>query len=127
MNKPIDQMSNASLHAMLDYLAEEVEGAESKEDLVSVLSLARELFHPSPMQNAVRGLNNIRAEVDHEAIARAQSKLECTVHLEVPQILSTTFQDLSLRMRTLQSEDPDTFVNATSAMTWLANGEINTN
>ena len=126
MNKPVDYMSSESIHAMLDYLSEEVECAESKEDIDSVLSLARELFRPSSMQNTVLGLDNIRAEVDTQAIQRAQSKLECTVHLEVPQILSTTFEDLSQRMRVLQSEDPETFANATSAMTWLANGEIST-
>lgn len=127
MSKPIDDMSNANIHAVLDYLAEEIESAENKDDLLSVLSLTRELFLTSPMQNAVYGLENIRAEVDSKAIARDQSMLQCTVQLEVPHILSTTFQDLSKRMRELQSDDPETFANATSALTWLARGEISTN
>lgn len=127
MSKPIDDMSNANIHAVLDYLAEEIESAENKDDLLSVLSLTRELFLTSPMQNAVYGLENIRAEVDSKAIARDQSMLQCTVQLEVPHILSTTFQDLSKRMRELQSDDPETFANATSALTWLARGQISTN
>lgn len=127
MRKPIDTMSNESLHAMLDYLSDEIEMAESKEDLEVVMHLARQLFQPSSMQNTVRGLPHIRAEVDVEAITRTASKHACTVHLEVPHILSSTFQDLSVRMSTLQNEDPDTFANATSALTWLANGKINSN
>jgi len=127
MSKPIDNMSNVNIHAVLDYLAEEIESAGSKEDLLSVLSLTREIFQTSPMQNAVYGLENIRAEVDSNAIARDLSKLECTVQLDVPNILSTTFQDLSKRMRDLQSDDPETFVNATIALTWLAKDEISTN
>lgn len=127
MSKPIDDMSNANIHAVLDYLAEEIESAENKDDLLSVLSLTRELFLTPPMQNAVYGLENIRAEVDSKAIARDQSMLQCTVQLEVPHILSTTFQDLSKRMRELQSDDPETFANATSALTWLARGQISTN
>lgn len=130
MNSPIDRMTSAQMHAVLDYLSEEIEIAESKEDLEAVLKLAREMLAPSPMQNVVQGLGHLRAEVDHSAIARAQSGTagpECTVQLAVPQILSETFQDLSTRMRTLQNEDPDTFANATSALTWLASGEISAN
>ncbi|HEY9163659.1 MAG TPA: hypothetical protein VIN57_03525 [Magnetovibrio sp.] len=127
MMKPIDSMTNESLHAMLDYLSDEIEVAESKEDLELVLKMARELFRPSSMQNTVRGLNHILAEVDTDAIARTASKHACTVHLEVPHILSSTFQDLSERMNALQNDDPDTFANATSALTWLANGKINSN
>lgn len=127
MSTPIDNMSNANIHAVLDYLTEEIKSAGSKEDLLSVLSLTRELFETPPMQNAVYGLENIRAEVDRKAIAHDQSKLECTLQLEVPNILSETFQDLSKRMRELQSDDPETFINATSALTWLARGEISTN
>lgn len=127
MSKPIDTMSNESLHAMLDYLSDEIDTANSKEELEIVLDLARQLFRPSSMQNAVRGLNHIRAEIDPQAIARTAPKHACTVHLEVPQILSTTFQDLSVRMSALQDEDPVTFANATSALTWLAKGEISAN
>jgi hypothetical protein len=114
-----------------------------------VLALVRELFNPNSLQNAVVGLNNIRAEIDCQAIAKANAAAkrgktvqansipagptlagttrECTVQLDVPQILSSTFQQLSERMRTLQSDDPDTFANATSALTWLASGTIRTN
>jgi len=127
MSSPIDRMTNAQMHAVLDYLSEEIEIAESKEDLEAVLKLAREMLAPSPMQNVIRGFEHLRAEIDPSAITRAQSKMECTVQLAVPQILSETFQDLSTRMRTLQAEDPDTFANATSALTWLASGEISAN
>lgn len=145
--RPIDRMSDAGLDAVLEYMSDEVEAAETKEDLMYVLALARELINPNSMQNAVVGLNNIRADVDRHAIANAKSEStgskqarskragptlarstqECTVQLDVPQILSSTFQQLSERMRTLQNDDPDTFANATSALTWLANGTIRTN
>ena len=142
VTRPIDRMSDTALDAVLEYMSDEVQSAESKEDLMYVLALARELINPNSMQNAVVGLNNIRADVDRHAIANAQSELtgskqarskqagatqECTVQLDVPQILSSTFKQLSERMRTLQNDDPDTFVNATSALTWLANGTIRTN
>lgn len=127
MNKRVDNLTIASLHAMLDYLTEEIQLAETKEDLESVLNLMRDMLTPSPMINTVKGLGHIRAEVDQLAIARAQAKHECTVRLDVPQILSETFQDLSSRMRKLQNEDPDTFASATSALTWLAKGEISAN
>lgn len=140
--RPIDRMSDAGLNAVLEYMSDEVEAAETKEELMFVLALARELLNPNSLQNAVIGLNNIRAEVDPQAIANAGSKrdettqanavldgpsLECTVQLDVPQILSSTFQQLSERMRSLQNDDPDTFANATSALTWLASGTIRTN
>lgn len=125
-SRPIDRMSSASLDAMLEYMTEEVETAETKEELLFVLALARELITPKAMQNAVIGLDNIRAEVDPQAIAKAGAGKACTVELNVPQILSTTFLDLSERMLTLQNDDPDTFANATSALTWLASGAIRT-
>jgi hypothetical protein len=150
-------MTDVGLNAVLEYLSDEVEAAETKEELMFVLALVRELFNPNSLQNAVVGLNNIRAEIDCQAIANAGAKRgktnqsgakrsetvqansiptgptlagetrECTVQLDVPQILSSTFQQLSERMRTLQSDDPDTFANATSALTWLASGTIRTN
>ena len=126
MSNPVDKMSNANIHDVLDYLAEQIESAENKADLVSALSLTRELFSPSPMQNAVYGLPNIRAEVDSDAITRDQPAPKCTVQFEVPQVLSTAFQDLSERMCILQDEDPDTFANAANALNWLASGEIST-
>ena len=144
--RPIDRMSDAGLDAVLEYMSDEVEAAETKEDLMYVLALARELINPNSMQNAVVGLHNIRAEVDRHAIANAETestgpkraiskrtqstlagaKQECTVQLDIPQILSSTFQQLSERMRTLQNDDPDTFANATNALTWLASGTIRT-
>lgn len=127
--RPIDTLSRASLESMLEYLSEEVETAHTKEDFLAILSVAREMLSPAPLRNAVTGLKNIRAEVDCRAIrgerAPQLSTLEaCTVHLDIPPILKDTFQALSRRMNTLQSEDPDTFVNATSALTWLASGTI---
>ena len=122
MRNPTDHLSNATLNAMLDYLSQEIETAQTKEELQAVLSIAREMLAPPTQQNAVYGLQNIRAEVDRNAIARAGQ--ECVVQLHIPHSLSETFHNLSTRMRTLQNEDPDTFANATNALTWLASGKI---
>ena len=137
MSRPIDRMSAESLHAVLDYLHEEVQCAETEEDLRAVMEIARDLFAPSRVQSAVRGLGHIRAEFvrqqnpgqagDEQDTAAAQDVYACTVSLEVPTILSTMFHDLSERMNRLQCEDPETFANATSALQWLANGNIQTN
>ena len=128
MSNLIDRMSDANLDAMFEYLSEEIAAAKNKKDLDAILSLTRELFLPPPMQNAVRGLNNIRAEMGQRTAAKkTKPRIQCTVELEIPYILRATFNDLSARMRALQDADPETFSNATSALTWLANGKIHSN
>lgn len=131
MPRPIDRMTANNLNAVLEYLSDEVENAETKEDLNAVLEIARNLLTPNGLRNTVQGLAHIRAEVDATAIldktapnAAAQDTYACTLQLEVPQILSNTFQDLSDRMNQLQNEDPETFANATSALSWLATGKL---
>lgn len=131
MPRPVDRMTTDNLNAVLEYLSDEVENAETKDDLNAVLAIARDLLTPNGMHNTVQGLEHIRAEVDAMAIlekaapnAVAQDTYACTLQLEVPHILSNTFQDLSDRMNQLQNEDPETFANATSALSWLASGKL---
>lgn len=127
MPRPIDKMSRENLHAILDYLNEEAEKAETQEDLQNVMNIARDLIVPTPVQSAVHGLGHLRAEYVHSTSTKASPATSCTVSLEVPYILSTMFHALSERMNRLQDEDPATFSNAASALNWLANGDIQSN
>lgn len=133
----IDRMSEANVAAMLEYLTEQLEDAETKEDIQAVLELARQLLDPPALHNAVHGLEHIRAEyaprpssaanTEPQIINTDAANLSNVINLEVPHILTNTFKALSDRMNTLQARDPETFANATSALTWLANGEITSN
>ena len=133
----IDGMNAGNAAAMLEYLTEQLEDAETKEDLQAVLEPARQLLQRPPMHQAVHGLAHVRAEYDVPQTDETRgithytdadgNKLSNVVNLEVPHILSSTFHALSERMNTLQTHDPDTFANASSALNWLANGEITSN
>lgn len=124
MNPQRKSISPNALNAILDYLSAELEEAKTTSDLTQILDLAKTLLLKPPTQNAVVGLGGIRAEMDQSAMAEAQGKNACTVNLQVPSILSTAFEDLSVRMSHLQDRDPETFNNASNAMQWLANGKL---
>jgi len=115
MSTQSDQNTPEGLHAMLDYLQEEARNAETVEDLADVLKVVKAMMSEKAPINAVQGLPNIRAEVtplhDHN------------VSTTVPESLVSTFYDLSDRMNQLQSEDPETFSNASNALHWLANND----
>ena len=133
----IDDMSADNIEAMLEYLFEQLEDAETKEDVHAVLELARQLLDRPATHKAVHGLQNIRAEYDlpstrphtndANALGAHADKFSNVVNLEVPHILTSTFEALSERMKALQNQDPETFANASSALSWLANGEITSN
>jgi len=127
MNPQRKAISPNALNAILDYLSAELEEAKTTSDLTQILDLAKTLLLKPPTQNAVVGLGGIRAEMDAAAMAEAHGKNACTVNLQVPRILSDTFEDLSVRMSHLQDRDPETFTNASNAMQWLANGKLGSN
>lgn len=112
-----------NLDVLLTYLADEIEGAQSREDLEDVFSVVKGLFTPSSLQNTVLGLDHIRAEVDREAIARVSGINTRAVELEVPEVLAEAFQDLAQHMRALQNDDTEAFGNASRALHWLASGD----
>lgn len=148
MKKTIDAMTPLSQNALLDYLSDEIEMAETKQDLLGVLDIMRDLLLPDTRHVAVRGLPHIRADLDVSAYRQSaeapkaptrtqaqpqpqpqpQATLQAgachVVKIEIPLILADTFQGLSKRLRDLQKDDPVTFANATSALIWLANGDI---
>lgn len=117
-------MTVGNLNFLLAYLADEIETAETRDDLTAILNVLSEMLSPPTLRNTVTGLDHIRAEVDRDAIARAMGNASCIVKLELPDSLSETFQELSQRMRLLQSEDPETFKSASNALEYLAQGEI---
>lgn len=127
MNPQRKTISSNALNAILDYLSAELDDAKSSDDLSDILCMAKTLLLKPPTQNAVVGLGGIRADIDASAMAEAQGKQACTVQLQVPTVLSGAFEDLSVRMSTLQDRDPETFTNASNAMQWLANGEFGSN
>jgi len=110
-----NQPSHASFHAMLDYIQAEVEQAESPEQIADVLQVIKTMLTEKQPVSAVRGLPNIRAEVTPQAT--------CNLATNVPDSLISTFYDLSDKMNQLQEEDPETFVNASKALHWLANND----
>lgn len=130
----IDGMSAANIEAMFEYLTEQLEVAETKEDLHAIFELARQLLDTPSAFSAVQGLDHIRAEFgpapqppthgEARTAPHDPAKLSNVINLEVPHILTNTFKALSDRMKTLQEQDPDTFANATSALSWLAEGDI---
>lgn len=133
----IDDMNANNLEATLEYLFEQLENADTKQDVHAVLELARQLLERPTTHKAVHGLQNVRVEYDLPSsrphtndlhmIDADEDKLSNVVNLEVPHILTHTFQALSERMKALQNQDPDTFANASSALSWLANGELTGN
>jgi|GEM_PF-1556102 len=118
-NKPATPLSSESVHAMLEYLHIEAEQAETVEDLASVLNVIKTLLSEAQPMHAVQGLPNIRAEV----MPFGQSRGGYNFASNVPETLISTFYDLSDRMNQLQVEDPETFVNASNALHWLANND----
>jgi len=116
-------VSPGALCAILDYISAELEDAQTADELAQIMELAKILLLAPSTRNMVLGLPNIRAQME----APTQSKKACTVHLEVPTILSDAFQDLSWRMSALQDQDQETFSNAANALRWLAKGETTTN
>lgn len=131
----IDTMSPGNAEAMLEYLFDQLDDAETKEDVHAVLELTRQLLEAPTTKSAVQGLDHVRVEYGPKAPPSSVAPrvdfdvehLSNVVNLEVPQILTNTFQALSERMKTLQSQDPETFANASSALSWLANGELTGN
>jgi len=113
-----NQPSQASFHAMLDYIQAEVEQAESPEQIADVLNVIKTMLTEKQPVSAVQGLPNIRAEVMLNTPGQ-----NCNVATNVPDSLITTFYDLSDKMNQLQDEDPETFENASKALSWLANND----
>lgn len=118
MSKTINETPNTNLNVMLDYLEEEVEQAESPEQIADVLKVIKTMLTEKQPINAVTGLPNIRAEVMLNT-----PSTDCNVATNVPDSLITTFYDLSDKMNQLQDEDPETFDNASKALNWLANND----
>ncbi|HEY9080697.1 hypothetical protein [Magnetovibrio sp.] len=114
--------SPENLHHMLDYLHEEIEQAETVEDLSSLLTVVKAMMTQVRPINAVQGLPNIRAEVTPSLISS-----DCNVATHVPESLVSTFYDLSNKMNQLQAEDPESFANASNALHWLANSDKSVN
>ncbi|MFC1672835.1 hypothetical protein ACFL12_01670 [Pseudomonadota bacterium] len=145
MNMQRKTITPASLNAILDYLTAELDEASTEQEFDEILKLAKVLLLKAPTQNAVTGLDNVRADLDPTAMNQAQNvqydrrtgqdrrqgkakqATSQTLQIEVPTTLSGAFADLSNRMRTLQDQDPDSFANAANALNWLANGELCTN
>lgn len=122
MDKKIkSDMSPETLYAMLDYLQDEVNSANSVDEITDVLTLFKTMFSEPLTVNTVRGLPNIRAEVRGRASANAYN-----VATNVPLSLVSTFYSLSDKMNKLQSDDPETFNNASKALHWLARREDRT-
>jgi len=113
-----NQPSHVNFHAMLDYIQEEVEQAESPEQIADVLKVIKTMLTESHPISTVTGLPNIRAEVMLNT-----PNPHCNVATKVPDCLITTFYDLSDKMNQLQDEDPETFENASKALSWLANND----
>jgi len=110
--------TNTNLNVMLAYLEEEVEQAESPEQIADVLKVIKTMLTETHPINTVMGLPNIRAEVMLNTPDQ-----NCNVATKVPESLITTFYDLSDKMNQLQMEDPETFENASKALSWLANND----
>lgn len=150
MNMQRKTITPASLNAILDYLDAELEEASTQQEFDEILKLAKALLLKAPTQNAVTGLDNVRADLDPTAMSqaaasqpqmpqydrrsgqdrregKAEQPASQTLQIEVPATLSGAFSDLSQRMRTLETQDPDSFANAANALNWLANGELCTN
>jgi len=110
--------SSDNLHIMLDYLRDEIEHAETAEEISDVLTTIKAVLTEAQPIQTVTGLPNIRAEV----MLNTPSN-DCNVATNVPDSLITTFYDLSDKMNQLQDEDPETFVNTSKALNWLANND----
>jgi len=113
-----NQPSQVNFHAMLDYIQAEVEQAESPEQIADVLKVIKTMLTETQPISTVMGLPNIRAEVMLNTPDQ-----NCNVATKVPESLITTFYDLSDKMNQLQTEDPETFENASKALSWLANND----
>lgn len=111
-------LSPENFHTMLDYLHDEIQQAETAEDISSLLTMVKTMMTETRPINAVQGLPNIRAEVTPHAFIA-----DCNVSTSVPDCLVSTFYDLSDKMNQLQDEDPETFENASKALSWLANND----
>lgn len=122
MSKAINDPKSTNLNIMLTYLEEEVEQAESPEQIADVLKVIRAMLADKHPVNAVKGLPYIRAEFMMNAPVRG-----CNVSTNVPESLISTFYDLSDKMNKLQNEDPETFHNAANALHWLANNDKSIN
>jgi len=107
--------SSDNLHIMLDYLRDEIEHAETAEELSDVLTTIKAMLTETQPIQAVTGLPNIRAEVTPQTT--------CNLATNVPESLVSTFYDLSDKMNQLQTEDPGTFDNTAKALHWLANND----
>jgi hypothetical protein len=112
-------LSSATLHAMLDYLQEEIQMAETVDDINAIFTMLKSMFTEPATINTVRGLPHIRAEVRNMS-----SNSPYNVATNVPHSLVSTFYDLSDKMNFLQTRDPEMFNNASKALNWLANGEV---
>ena len=110
-------LSPETLHAMLDYMQDEINNASSADEITAVLTLFKTMFSEPLTVNTVRGLPNIRAEV------QTHNPQSYNVATNVPPSLVSTFYTLSDKMNLLQCQDPETFNNASKALLWLANGE----
>lgn len=116
------RLSSGTLCAVLDYLQEEAQQAETSEDINAILDVLRAVLTEPQTVNTVYGLPNIRAEI--QGMAPSPIASPCNVSTNVPSSLVSTFYDLSCKMNQLHIEDPDTFENASKALHWLANGEV---
>lgn len=105
-----------SLLGLLSYIREEVEQAESVEDVDEVLLLLEAALKERKSVSPVKGLDHINVEYTTPA-------QEFNVATNVPESLVSTFYDLSDKMNQLHVEDPETFTNASSALHWLANND----
>lgn len=107
--------SSESLCAMLDYLQHEVQMAKTVEDINAILTVLKAMFTEPATVNAVCGLPNIRAEMRSNAPSQ-----DYNVSTNVPISLISTFYELSDKLNHLQVEDPESFGNASRALSWLA-------
>lgn len=118
-NKLQTNLSSATLHAMLDYLQEEIQLAETADDINAIFTMLKSMFTEPATLNTVHGLPHIRAE-----IRNMSNHSRYNVSTNVPRSLVATFYDLSDKMNLLQTRDPETFNNASKALNWLAKGEV---
>jgi len=137
MNTPANSKpTGLNFQALMDYIQDEVTQADSPERINDIISLIIATLSQARTLNTVTGLEHIRAEISPQMHARQRHAHKATQDIDptvpaprhnvtttVPDALVPAFYDLSKRMNDLQSRDPETFVNASKALHWLARNE----
>lgn len=118
MKNQDSSMTTDSFRTMLAYIREEVEQAENIDEVSEILQLLETAVHEKQTASPVQGLKNINVEY-----VPSNAASQFNVATNVPESLVSTFYDLSDKMNQLQSDDPETFSNASTALHWLANSD----